>query len=65
MLLWQSSMRFKREVWLSSFKDQAKTTVGDKQMLWWGRIEGLVCLHLALRLVLSKANFVEILEGIN
>ena len=57
-------MKFKRGVRLSSFKDQAKTTDGDERMLWWGRIEGLVCLHLASGLVLSKANFVEILERI-
>ena len=47
----------KREVQLTSVKGQAKTTVGDKPMLWWGKVEGLVYLHLASRLVLSKANF--------
>ncbi len=49
-----------REVQLTSVKDQAKTTVGDKPMLWWGKVEGLVYLHLASRLVSSKANFVGI-----
>ena len=37
----------------SSVESQAKTTDGDERMLWWGRIEGLVCLHLASGLVLD------------
>ena len=46
-----------REVQSTSVKGRTKTTVGDKSMLWWGKVEGLVYFHFASRLVLSKANF--------
>ena len=48
---------------VTSVKGQAKTTVGDKPMLWWGKVEGLVYLHLASRLVLSKLILLEFRRG--